>query len=100
MSTYRPLSQEIDTLERKVKLLLREYKKLKEELNTSQQENARLKSELNVKEGEVSNFQNKFKISKLVGNMSVEREDSKELKEVLDDYIKEIDKCIAHLGEA
>ena len=100
MSTYRPLSQEIDTLERKVKLLLREYKKIKEELNTSQQENARLKSELSVKEGEVSNFQNKFKISKLVGNMSVEREDSKELKEVLDDYIKEIDKCIAHLGEA
>ncbi len=92
--------QELDTLERKVKLLVREHKKLKEELSVSQRENDKLRSQITLKEGELSNFQNKFKISKLVGNMEVEREDSKELKEVLDDYIKEIDKCIAHLGEA
>ena len=100
MKSNQNLSGEIDTLERKVKLLLREYKKLKEELTSSQQENSRLKGELSQKQGEISNFQNKFKISKLVGNMTVEREDSKELKEVLDDYIREIDKCIVHLGEA
>ena len=94
------LKQELATLERKVKLLISEHQKLKDELVTSKRENDQLKSELSVKEGEVSNFQNKFKISKLVGNMVVEKEDTKELKVVLDEYIKEIDKCIAHLGEA
>ncbi|MDW3197555.1 MAG: hypothetical protein R8G66_34635 [Cytophagales bacterium] len=94
------LKQELATLERKVKLLISEHQKLKDELVTSKRENDQLKSELSVKQGEVSNFQNKFKISKLVGNMVVEKEDTKELKVVLDEYIKEIDKCIAHLGEA
>lgn len=94
------LKQELATLERKVKLLISEHQKLKEELVTSKRENDQLKSQLSVKQGELSNFQNKFKISKLVGNMVVEKEDTKELKVVLDEYIKEIDKCIAHLGEA
>ena len=94
------LKQELATLERKVKLLISEHQKLKDELVNSKRENDQLKSQLNVKEGELSNFQNKFKISKLVGNMVVEKEDTKELKVVLDEYIKEIDKCIAHLGEA
>lgn len=91
--------QEFDSLERKVKLLLSEHRKLKNELTESQQENDRLKTQLSLREGELSNFQNRFKISKLVKNMVAEGEDSKELKEVLDDYIKEIDKCIAHLGD-
>lgn len=94
------LKQELATLERKVKLLISEHQKLKDELVVSKRENDQLKSQLNTKEGELSNFQNKFKISKLVGNMVVEKEDTKELKVVLDEYIKEIDKCIAHLGEA
>ena len=94
------LKQELATLERKVKLLISEHQKLKDELVHSKRENDQLKSQLSVKEGELSNFQNKFKISKLVGNMAVEKEDTKELKVVLDEYIKEIDKCISHLGEA
>lgn len=94
------LKQELATLERKVKLLISEHQKLKDELVHSKHENDQLKSQLSVREGELSNFQNKFKISKLVGNMVVEKEDTKELKVVLDEYIKEIDKCIAHLGEA
>lgn len=94
------LKQELATLERKVKLLISEHQKLKDDLVSSKRENDDLKSQLSVKEGELSNFQNKFKISKLVGNMVVEKEDTKELKVVLDEYIKEIDKCIAHLGEA
>ena len=94
------LKQELSTLERKVKLLISEHQKLKDELVNSQRENEQLRSQLNVKQGELSNFQNKFKISKLVGNMVFDTEDTKELKVVLDEYIKEIDKCIAHLGEA
>ena len=32
--------------------------------------------------------------------MVVGENDSEELKDVIDGYIKEINKCIAHLGEA
>ena len=67
------LKQELSTLERKVKLLISEHQKLKHELVHSKRENDDLKSQLNVKDGELSNFQNKFKISKLVGNMVVEK---------------------------
>lgn len=94
------LKKELNNLERKVKLLISEHQKLKDELTYSKQENEELRSQMNVKEGELSNFQNKFKMSKLVGNMAVEKEDTKELQEVLNTYIKEIDKCITHLGEA
>ncbi|MEQ8808105.1 MAG: hypothetical protein RIE59_03470 [Imperialibacter sp.] len=41
-----------------------------------------------------------MKISKIVESMVVGDSDANEVKDVLDDYIKEIDKCIAHLGEA
>ena len=47
----------------------------------------------------ISSFQNQMKMSKLVNNMVVGGGDSGELKEKLDGYIKEIDKCIAHLAE-
>ena len=94
------LKFEIDNLERKVKLLISEHRKMRSELIAMKAENDELKGKINSKDGELSNFQNKFKISKLVGNMAVGKEDTKELKEVLDGYIHEIDKCIAQLSEA
>ncbi|MFT6053850.1 MAG: hypothetical protein ACJASP_000734, partial [Roseivirga sp.] len=45
------------------------------------------------------NFKNQDKITKIVNNTTVEREESTELKHQLNEYIREIDKCIAHLSE-
>ena len=94
------LNAELSKLERKINLLLGEHKRVKDELNLILRENERLKNQLNAKNNKLNNFQNKFKISNLVGNMVVETEDVKGLKEILDNYIKEIDKCIAQLSEA
>jgi hypothetical protein len=49
--------------------------------------------------GQVANFQNQDKITKIVTNTTVEKEESTELKHKLNEYIREIDKCIAHLSE-
>ena len=94
------LRSEINNLERKIKILLSEHAQLKDDVSALKQENNTLKSDLSQKEQSLSGFQNQMKISKIVENMVVEENDTGALKGVIDDYIKEIDKCIAHLGEA
>lgn len=95
------LNNEILTLERKIRLLLNEHSRLKEDLNTFRSENTELRKKLEDQQSEMDTFQNRIKISKIVENMRAGEEgNSKELKEVLDQYIKEIDKCINHLSEA
>lgn len=94
------LRTEINNLERKIKLLLNEYTQMRSELERIGLENAHLKAQTNSQEASLESFQNQTKISKIVGSMAVGESDAGELKEVLDEYIKEIDKCIAHLSEA
>jgi predicted nucleic acid-binding Zn-ribbon protein len=94
------LRKEITTLERKVKILLSEYDRVKKDLYNYRAENQELKSVIESQKDEINGFQNKFKITKLVDNMVAGGEDPNELKSVLDQYINEIDKCIAHLSEA
>ena len=94
------LRNELNTLERKLKLFLTEHQKLREEVSQYRIENDRLKMVVSKKDNELQGFQNNIKIVKLVENMMAGGEGSAELKEVLEVYIKEIDKCIAHLSEA
>ncbi len=94
------LRTEINNLERRVKLLLSEHAQLKVELQKVSKENQQLKAQASQQEANLANFQNQMKISKIVESMVVGDSDANEVKDVLDDYIKEIDKCIAHLGEA
>ena len=94
------LRAELNNLERKVKLLLSDYAQLKTDFDKCQTENQHLKAQINDQQSKISSFQNQSKISKIVESMVVGDSDANEVKDVLDDYIKEIDKCIAHLGEA
>ncbi len=89
----------IQNLERKIQLVLSENKKLKDDLTRVKDESDSLRAKAESQAISVSNFQNQMKISKLVNNMMVREGDSAQLKREIDDYIKEIDKCIAHLAE-
>ncbi len=93
------LNSEFQALERKLQLLLSEHNALKEEVQFLKNENNQLKDNVRTKDDHLNNFQNKIKISKLVGSMPVENDDTAELKLMINDYIREIDKCIAHLSE-
>lgn len=94
------LRTELNHLERKIKMLLNEHARLKEDFEKVSVEKAELEAKLVRQESKMENFQNQMKISKIVESMVVNNGDSEELKDVIEDYIKEIDKCIAHLGEA
>ena len=93
------LSQKLSTLEKQVKTLLQAYQKERELSAKKQSENDQLKAEVEGLRGQLADFQNQYKITKIVSNTTVEKEESAELKHKLNEYIKEIDRCIAHLSE-
>ena len=76
-----------------------EQVKLKNDVETYRNENRQLKETIKLKNHELNNFQNKFKLNQIANN-AMENVNSEELKELLDNYIMEIDKCILHLNEA
>ena len=86
-------------LERKVKILLAEYKSVKDELVLVIQENSGLKEHLKQKDEQIGHFQNRNKISKIAEHIGAEARDTAGLKTKINQYIKEIDKCILHLSE-
>ncbi|MEQ8476015.1 hypothetical protein [Fulvivirga sp.] len=93
------LKSNLSSLERKLSLLLDKHKTIKEELAMLREENGELRSILKQKEEQVSSFQNQIKISKIVSEIDSDGKDASELKSKIDDYIKEIDKCILHLSK-
>lgn len=91
------LHTELNALERKVQLLLNEFQNTKNELNILKAENQELKLALKQKDERINDFQNQDKISKIVGSIGKSEEEASEMKGKIDEYIKEIDKCILHL---
>ena len=89
---------ELSTLERKLSLLIKEHQSLKDKIRILQDENTDLKSVISEKQTQIDSFNNKIKISKLVDTIGTDKSDTAELKFKLDEYIKEIDKCISHLS--
>lgn len=90
------LSQEI---KQKLLLLVERYQQVKEEMQEVRVENELLKKELALKNERIKNFQNQDKINKIVSNVALEEVEIDELKTKLDNYIKEIDRCISYLNE-
>jgi regulator of replication initiation timing len=85
-------------LERKIMVLVNEHKGLKEEVKAIKEENQELKSALRLRDEQISGFHNQLKITKLVDRLHPEDGSISELKKKVDEYIHEIDKCIAHLS--
>jgi chromosome segregation ATPase len=92
------LKTNLNGLERKLLVLINEHKSLKEEIKTLKTENQELKSSLKSRDEQLFNFKNQIKISKIVDNINPEDGSVSELKKKVDDYIREIDKCIAYLS--
>lgn len=93
------LNLSLSNLERKVKFLLNNYKDLKQELTIAKSENQELKEIIRNKDDQIIDFQNKYKISKIVTNIRDGEDDASELKNQINEYIREIDKCIMHLSQ-
>ena len=92
------LKTNLNGLERKIMVLVTEHRNLKEELKGVKSENQQLKSALKAREEQIASFHNQLKITKIVDNLNPEDGSVLELKKKVDEYIREIDKCIAHLS--
>jgi chromosome segregation ATPase len=92
------LKTNLNGLERKIIVLINEHKKLKDEIKILKTENQELKAGIHSRDQQLSHFKNQIKISKIVDNINPEDESVSELKKKVDEYIQEIDKCIAYLS--
>jgi len=92
------LQNEFQSLERKITLLLNQYGSLKEKNEQLKNENQQLNEQLMAKSEQVKDFQNQIKISKIAGSIGADDKDVSKLKEKIDNYVNEIDYCIAQLS--
>lgn len=92
------LKTNLNGLERKILVLINEHRNLKEEVKTLKKENQEQKAALRIRDEQISGFHNQLKITKIVDSLNPEDGSVSELKKKVDDYIREIDKCIAHLS--
>lgn len=92
------LKSSLNGLERKLLVLLNEHKSLKDELKGLKLENHELKAEVKKRDEQLSHFKNQIKITKIVDHINLEDGSISELKRKVDEYIREIDKCIAHVS--
>ncbi len=92
------LKTNLSGLERKILVLINEHKNLKDELKKLKSDNMELKAAVKARDEQLAGFHNQLKITKLVDSLNPEDGSSLELKKKVDEYIREIDKCIAHLN--
>ncbi|KYG76754.1 hypothetical protein [Roseivirga echinicomitans] len=93
------LFQRLDRVQQQLKQLVVKHETLKQENKALANQNTELKGQIIDLRTQVADFKNQDKITKIVSNTTVEKEESTELKHKLNEYIKEIDKCITHLSE-
>jgi predicted nucleic acid-binding Zn-ribbon protein len=93
------LKASLQGLERKLTLLISDHKLLKDEIKGLKLENHELKSAIKARDEQLSSFKNQIKITKIVDNINPDDGSILELRKKVDEYIREIDKCIAHLAQ-
>ena len=92
------LNNLINSIENKLNNLLSAYQKEKEiNLNLSQ-ENASLVSEIKQKSKEINDLKDKIKLMSISKSVDVSKGDIRQTKLKINEYIREIDKCIAQLN--
>lgn len=92
------LKSNLSGLERKILVLVNEHKNLKEEVKSMKSENQELRAAIRARDEQITGFHNQLKITKIVDNLNPEDGSVLELKKKVDEYIREIDKCIVHLS--
>ena len=93
------INSELQSLERKLVLLINEQKNLRSKNILLEQQKKEIEDQLNARNEQIQSFQNQIKISKIAGSVGADRKDASELKKKIDEYIGEIDRCIAHLSQ-
>jgi chromosome segregation ATPase len=93
------IADKFDLLDRKLQILVREVRLVKEENKELKEERRNLKASLETQRADVRNFQNQIKSSIVVSTIASGDGDITALREKIDEYVQEIERCLAHLSE-
>lgn len=93
------IERKLEVLERKTQKLITLYQDYKEQVEKLKAENNALRLETEQKITELKNFQNKEKITKIALSIGADVQKSTELKLLINEHLREIDKCIAYLSQ-
>ena len=89
----------VEKIEAKLGKLIEKYQYVKQEKLILKQENEDFVATLKLKEIEISNLQEKVKLMNISRSVDVSKQDVKETKLKINEYVREIDKCIALLNK-
>ena len=89
----------VDSLEVKIKKLISLYDKEKQERELAVNEVKKMKKDLTEKQDVIKSLEEKIKLIKMSKVVSSSKEDNKKTKRKINDYVREIDKCIALLNK-
>ena len=92
------LNNLISGIEIKLNNLLSSYKKVKSINSNLKQENANLLLDIEHKNIEINALKDKIKIISISKSVDVSKGDIRQTKLKINEYIREIDKCIAQLN--
>jgi len=93
-----PLEQHIQRINEKLQQLLKQYRASQKETEKLKKELADIKSLQNEKIRQMEELEQKVAILKTATN-NLNEDDKKDLEKRLNQYIREIDRCIAMLSE-
>jgi uncharacterized protein involved in exopolysaccharide biosynthesis len=93
------IHEELQRTEKLAGQVSRKLQQLDKDNQALREEVFSLRSKLEEKEHALEDFKNQIKIAKLVNSIPVEEMESAELREKINNYIKEIDNIIAYLSE-
>ncbi len=93
------LLAKLNLLESKVQELVEKYKLIQQKCTYLSEENLALKETIKKQTLQLNNLENQYKISKLVASIASDAESAAELREKIDAYIADIDRCIDFLSK-
>lgn len=92
------MDDKFELIKSKIELLTKKLEASHFMIDELQKENLLLKNQAGSQNEELKSFKNREKISKIVEGVTGSDEKGAQLKQKINEYIKEIDKCIAYLS--
>ena len=92
------LNNLISNIESKLNNLISSYQKVKSNNLSLKQENINLLSEIDKKNNEINILKDRIKIMSISKSVDASKGDIRQTKLKINEYIREIDKCIAQLN--
>lgn len=93
------LVEQLKTIQQKVEKLASVNDSLREENAQLIKENGRMKETVDIQKNTIKDLEEYNKIIKIAGGLHLSKTDAREVKLKINEYIRELDRCIARLSE-